>query len=156
MARPPPFPDVEGVHARNLGYAVATLHRLSRERLSAVLVGTGLHLGHVLLLATLYAEREREGASRLTQRRLGELTGIEKSSLVLFLDALEKDGWIERQRHPQDRRAHIIHLTDDGAKRFGAVGEKLETQQQQNLKPLTAAEQDQLLSLMNRLIAHLR
>jgi DNA-binding MarR family transcriptional regulator len=41
---------------------------------------------------------------------------------VLFLDALERDGWVRRLPHPKDRRAHIVSLTEAGEKRFEAVG----------------------------------
>jgi DNA-binding MarR family transcriptional regulator len=148
--------EIEAFHTQSFGYAIASLHKLFRERLAETLAGTDLHMGHVLLLATLRAQRELHGDSTLTQTRLGQLTGIEKSSLVLFLDALEKQGWVERRRHPGDRRAHSVHLTDDGARRFEAVGLKLYVQQQENLAPLSAAEQEKMMAMMTRLIAHLR
>jgi DNA-binding MarR family transcriptional regulator len=155
MARTTTSAEIEAFHLQSFGYALATLHRLNRERLADTLTGTGLHMGHVLLLATLRAQRELDGESRLTQTQLGRLAGIEKSSLVLFLDALERDGWVERRRHPDDRRVHIVHLTEAGARRFEKVGHELHVRQQENLEPLSAGERDQLLDLMSRLISHL-
>jgi DNA-binding MarR family transcriptional regulator len=113
-------------------------------------------MGHVLLLATLRAQRELHGDSILTQTQLARLTGIEKSSLVLFLDALEGDGWVERRRHPTDRRSHIVHLTESGAARFEKVGEQLYIRQEENLGVLSAAERTQMLTLLGRLIGHLK
>jgi DNA-binding MarR family transcriptional regulator len=156
MARKSTTAEIEAFHTQSFGYAIALLHSLFRARLAETLVGTDLHMGHVLLLATLRAQRELHGDSTLTQTRLGQLTGIEKSSLVLFLDFLEKEGWVERRRHPEDRRAHSVHLTDDGARRFEAIGMKLYEQQQKNLEPLSAAEQDKFMAMMTRLIAHLK
>jgi len=156
MARKTTSAEIEAVHAQSPGYVIAMLHKLFRERLAETLAGTDLHMGQVLLLATLQAQRALHGEATLTQTRLGQLTGIEKSSLVLMLDALEKQGWVERRRHPDDRRAHSVHLTDEGARRFEAVGKKLYVQQQKNLAPLSAAEQEELMALMNRLISHLR
>jgi DNA-binding MarR family transcriptional regulator len=74
---------------------------------------------------------------------------------VLFLDALENDGWVRRLPHPGDRRAHNIALTDEGAKRFEEVGLALYRQQQDNLSALSAAEQTQLIDLLTRLHADL-
>ena len=148
--------EIEAFHAQSFGYAIATLHALFRERLAEALAGTDLHMGQVLVLATLRAQRELHGASTLTQTQLGQLTGVEKSSLVLFLDALEEEGWVERRRHPTDRRAHIVHLTLQGTRRFESVGQKLYEQQQRNLAPLSQAEQEQMLGMMVRLISHLR
>ena len=147
--------EIHDFHAQSFGYALARLNQLFRDSLARTLDGTGLHMGQVLVLATLRAQRELHGESTLTQTRLAESTGIEKSSLVLFLDALERDGWVERCRHPRDRRAHIIHLTDEGARRFEQVGLGLYQQQQANLAVLNEAEQAAMLEMMNRLTEHL-
>ncbi|GAA0300107.1 hypothetical protein GCM10009087_07430 [Sphingomonas oligophenolica] len=80
---------------------------------------------------------------------------MEKSSLVLFLDALDREGRVERCRHPTDRRAHIVHLTDEGAARFEQVGLGLYRQQQENLAVLSEAEQAEMIEMMDRLTAHL-
>jgi DNA-binding MarR family transcriptional regulator len=147
--------EINDFHAQSFGYALARLSQLFRDSLARTLDGTGLHMGQVLVLATLRAQRELHGESTLTQTRLAESTGIEKSSLVLFLDALERDGWVERCRHPRDRRAHIVHLTDQGARRFEQVGLGLYQQQQANLAVLSRAEQIAMLDMMNRLTEHL-
>ena len=72
--------------------------------MTAALAGETIHLGHVVLLASLLGKNDQ------TQTELTQTSGIEKSSVVLFLDFLEKDGWLERRRHPTDRRAHHVHL----------------------------------------------
>jgi len=146
---------IHAFHSQSFGYAIATLHRLFHASLARTLEGTGLHMGQVLVLATLRAQRELHGESNLTQTQLAGITGIEKSSLVLFLDALERDGWIERVRHPRDRRAHIVHLTRDGGQRFEAVGRGLYVQQQANLSVLSGDEQAEMLKMMNRLADHI-
>ena len=143
--------EIQDFHAQSFGYALARLSRLFHDSLAKTLDGTGLHMGQVLVLATLRAQRELHGESTLTQTRLAEGTGIEKSSLVLFLDALERDGWVERCRHPSDRRAHIIHLTDEGARRFEQVGLGLYQQQQANLGVLSHTEKPAMLAMMTRI-----
>ena len=151
----PASEEIRAFHAKSFGYALAQLSRLFRDSLARTLEGTGLHMGHVLVLATLRAQRELHGESTLTQKQLAEATGIEKSSLVLFLDALERDGWVERHRHPHDRRAHIIHLTDEGARRFEQVGLGLHLQQQANLAVLDEGEQAAMMEMIQRLTDHL-
>lgn len=148
--------EIVQVHARSFGYVLAHAHNLFSSRLAETLDGTGLHMGHVVVLATLRAQRELHQESTLTQTRLAEASGIEKSSLVLFLDALEKDGWVQRLRHPTDRRAHIIHLTDTGAERFNEIGVRLQKRQQENLSVFSAQEQADLLRQMTRLLRHLQ
>ena len=124
------------------------LHR-AQSRLRDVVVeaieGSGLHPGQ---LAVLGALSDRGGMS---QRQLGELTHIEKSSMVLFLDALESDGWVRRKRDSGDRRAHIVQLTPEGATRFAALGPRLLSAQQHFLEPLNAAEIQSLIELLRRI-----
>ena len=74
---------------------------------------------------------------------------------MLFLDALEQDGWVLRLPHPSDRRAHIVAMTEEGEKRFEQVGLALYRQQQDNLSALDASEQAQLADLLSRLHADL-
>jgi len=39
---------------------------------------------------------------------------IDRTAMVHLLDELEEQSLVERIRHPQDRRAFLIHLTDGG------------------------------------------
>ena len=143
--------EIEAFHAQSVGYLLWQLSRLFNKTLTDAIEGSGLHMGKVLILATLRAQRELHRGDRLTQTKLGRITGIEKSSLVLFLDALEHDGWVRRLPHPSDRRAHIVALTEDGEKRFEQVGLALYRQQQDNLSSLDTHKQAQLLELLTGL-----
>ena len=109
-----------------------------------MLEGTGVHPGQFGVLGALH---DRGGMS---QRRLGEITLIEKSSMVLFLDALEAGGWVRRVRDPQDRRAHIVELTEEGAARFAALAPRMKGVQDAFLAPLTEEERAQLIALLMR------
>ena len=44
-------------------------------------------------------------------RALSEAVGVTPRTITGLIDALEKDGWVERRPHPTDRRATIIALT---------------------------------------------
>jgi DNA-binding MarR family transcriptional regulator len=147
--------EIEAFHGESAGYLLWQLSRLFNATLTGAIEGSGLHMGKVLILATLRAQRELNRGDRLTQTQLGRITGIEKSSLVLFLDALEEDGWVLRLPHPSDRRAHIVAMTEEGEKRFEQVGLALYRQQQDNLSALDASEQAQLADLLSRLHADL-
>jgi len=147
--------EIEAFHGQSIGYLLWQLSRQFNATLSGAIEGSGLHMGKVLILATLRAQRELHRGDQVTQTELTRITGIEKSSLVLFLDSLEQDGWVQRLRHPTDRRAYIVSLTADGARRFEAVGLALYRQQQDSLSALNSAEQTQLMDLLTRLHADL-
>lgn len=50
----------------------------------------------------------------LTQAELHKRIGIEQPTAVRTLDRMERDGFIEREQKPEDRRAVLIKLTDKG------------------------------------------
>lgn len=49
-----------------------------------------------------------------TQVKLAEMCQMDKTTMVITLDELEKAGLVERQPSPTDRRARIVLLTDKG------------------------------------------
>lgn len=51
----------------------------------------------------------------LTQSELAELSNLDKTTMVVTVDALEKAGLAERRLSSTDRRARIIAVTDAGA-----------------------------------------
>ncbi len=136
-------------HSKSMGYLLARAHGLFREYISQALDGSGLHMGHLVVVASLHASND------LTQAQLAQISGIEKSSIVLFLDYLEAGGWVERRRHPSDRRAHLVHLTEAGRQRFAPVGAKLHAAQEAALGIFTADERNAFEGSLRRLIAHL-
>ncbi|MDD2851399.1 MAG: MarR family transcriptional regulator [Desulfuromonadaceae bacterium] len=50
----------------------------------------------------------------LTQVELSEKGQIDRSTVGGLIDRLERNGLLERRRHPQDRRAYRIYLTEQG------------------------------------------
>lgn len=136
-------------HQKAMGYLLVKAQGLFHAHMVKALDGTSLNMGQVVVLASLYAQND------LTQVQLAQISGIEKSSIVLFLDALEADGWLERRRHPSDRRAHLVHLTEAGRMRFIPVGQALYAAQTQALAIFEPSETQALESLLLRLIGHL-
>jgi len=72
----------------------------------------------VLILGRLGQDGVRPGV-------LADALGLEPSSLVRVIDLLIDSGLIERREDPQDRRAKILKLTDDGATRAAQMEEAL-------------------------------
>jgi MarR family 2-MHQ and catechol resistance regulon transcriptional repressor len=50
----------------------------------------------------------------LNQKALGTKLLKSGGNITLVIDNLEKSGWVERHRDPEDRRSMLIHLTDEG------------------------------------------
>jgi DNA-binding MarR family transcriptional regulator len=149
-ARSPQSGTAQELHRKSpsmtsIGFLMHRAQMRLRDAVVEAIEGSGLMSGQLAVLGVL---ADRGGMS---QRRLGELTQIEKSSMVLFLDALEAGGWVRRERDPGDRRAHVVRLTPEGAQRFWALAPRLGQAQKDFLRPLSAAEAAMLEDLLTRL-----
>ncbi|MCC5941574.1 MAG: MarR family transcriptional regulator [Balneolaceae bacterium] len=50
----------------------------------------------------------------LNQRAIGEKLLKSGGNITMVIDNLEKSGYVKREKDPNDRRAVLIHLTDEG------------------------------------------
>ncbi|MEV4255568.1 MarR family transcriptional regulator [Spirillospora sp. NPDC049652] len=48
--------------------------------------------------------------------------GVTPATLTSVVNTLERDGYVERSRHPDDRRAVLLHATEAGAALLAEVG----------------------------------
>jgi MarR family transcriptional regulator for hemolysin len=102
-------------------------------------------------LPLLYVAR---GSEPLCQKELAEAIGIEGSSLVRLIDALDRAGLIER-RTDKDRRARIICLTSRGRALVEQVEAATTAIRQQLLTGITDAELTTALHVIERICAAL-
>jgi DNA-binding MarR family transcriptional regulator len=63
-----------------------------------------------------------------TAGRLAELTGLTTGAITQILDRLEKDGFVRRERDPEDGRRVIVRLTpsEEAGKKIAPVFESVE------------------------------
>lgn len=101
-----------------------------------------------LVLLVIVSDREP-----LPQRALADLMQLSPTLVVDLVDAVERNGWVERRRNPQDRRSYTLWLTDEGR----AVGDQhrieLDKVEAAMTGVLTAAEQKRLHLHLGRLLA---
>jgi len=50
----------------------------------------------------------------LNQRAIGEKLLKSGGNITMVIDNLEKSGYVKREKDPDDRRAVLIHLTEEG------------------------------------------
>jgi DNA-binding MarR family transcriptional regulator len=88
------------------------------------------------------------GAS--TQQELGEKMLVDPNNLVLLLNELEDAGYLMRRRDPEDRRRHIVELTDAGRRAIEGAEQGMESVEEEILAALSAKERATLRELLNK------
>jgi DNA-binding MarR family transcriptional regulator len=84
------------------------------------------------------------------QQELGATLMVDPNNCVLLLNELDEQGFVERQRDPQDRRRHIVVITPAGVKALNKAEAKLEALEGEVLANLDTAEREQLRDLLAR------
>jgi DNA-binding MarR family transcriptional regulator len=131
---------------KHTGFLLARMGHVAAKQFSARLEELGLTIRMWGALNVLDAE------GPLTQQALGKLTNIDPSSMVSTVDDLEAAGLVERRRHPSDRRAHAIHITDGGGETLTRGRQLARGAQEDLLAPLSSEERKQLHELLLRLV----
>ena len=86
-----------------------------------------------------------------SQIALGQDMGIDKASMVKFLDGLEKKKWIQRLPDSQDRRIKLVEVTTKGEEAIKKLTTLHLEVVKEFLSPLSKAEQEVLKDLVSRL-----
>lgn len=116
-----------------------------RTRMAAALAEIGLTARmHCVLVHALEEER--------TQIQLAELGDMDKTTMVVTVDALEKAGLAERRPSSADRRARIVAVTEKGAELAKRSQEVVDGVHRAALGSLPKKDRDALLHAMNLLV----
>jgi DNA-binding MarR family transcriptional regulator len=94
--------------APDLSFLLDHTSHVLRTKMAAGLAEIGMTARmHCVLVKALEEER--------TQIQIAELGDMDKTTMVVTVDALEKAGLAERRPSAADRRARIVAVTDAGA-----------------------------------------
>jgi DNA-binding MarR family transcriptional regulator len=123
---------------------IVHLARHMRVRSEAALAPLGLRARHLIALTVL---RDQGGSS---QQALSTTLQIDRTNLVGLLNELEDDGLIARRRSSEDRRRHIVELTDVGAHRLAQAESALVAAEDEVLGALDGEERETLYRLLQQ------
>ena len=87
----------------------------------------------------------------VTATDLGRRTALDSATLTGVIDRLESSGLVERKRHPEDRRAILICLTNTGRKIAGELFPMAIVANREFLSGLNANEQKALHKLLGKI-----
>ncbi|WP_433527884.1 MarR family winged helix-turn-helix transcriptional regulator [Micromonospora sp. CA-263727] len=94
----------------------------------------------------------RARAGGLTQRQIGELCGVDKTTMVVTLDQLEAAGLARRVPSPTDRRARLVEVTAEGERVLDQAQQIAARLDQDVLAVLPEAEREVFLRAIQRLV----
>ena len=126
------------------GFLLARIGMEARRRWTRALAELGLRPSHYGVLMALAA------VGTISQQRLAEVVGIDPRKAVPLLDELEGRSLITRDRDPQDRRRHLLSLTDSSGRTMRRL--KSEMAEREFLAPLSDPERVQLNALLLKLL----
>jgi DNA-binding MarR family transcriptional regulator len=133
-----PLPDFVSMP----GYLI----RRSKQRSTGIFMEACLDTGITpIQFAALSVLQVRPG---IDQTELGELSGLDPSTIGGVLQRLQRRGLLRRTEHGHRR---ICHLTSEGVTILNRIAPLVKAAQQRILAPLTARERVQLLRLMSKL-----
>jgi len=89
-----------------------------------------------------------------SQAELSRRSGIYRSDLVGVLNELAERELVERAPDPDDRRRNTITISAQGRRHLRRLDKVLDDLHDELLAPLSAAERDQFVRLLTRLLDH--
>ena len=88
----------------------------------------------------------------LTQSQVAEQCALDKTTMVVTLDALERDGLAERRPSSTDRRARIIAVTEVGERVVAAADAIVALTYSDVLAALPEGQREPFLDSLTRLV----
>lgn len=127
------------------GYLLTRSAQKCRSYFDSLVEPLGIHGRHFSVLAVLGEEKP------LSQVEISDRLSIDRNTMTLLLDDLEKQCLVTRQRDPHDRRAHCVTLTDTGREVLRKSTEYAKRTNDEVFASLSSEERAQLHSLLSRL-----
>ena len=130
--------------AHHSGALLDYLARRMRLHAEAVLAPLGLRPRHLVALTVL-----RDGGGS-TQQALAATLEMDGTNIVGLLNDLEAKNLIERRRSPEDRRRHMVDVTDAGAEQLAKAEFALIAVEDEVLGALGETQRETLYNLLQQ------
>jgi MarR family transcriptional regulator, lower aerobic nicotinate degradation pathway regulator len=131
------------------GFLLRRVATATFDRFAHVAAQHGIHPMHFGMLVIIDSD------GPVSQTELVRRTGVDASTMVARVDALEQLGLVERQRSSEDRRSNELRLTPKGKKTLESMQADAQIVADEVFGALTAAERKQFHALLEKLAASL-
>lgn len=135
-------------HNKLVGFKIYSAQKAIEKSLEITLRPFGLTPGQWNLLNQL------DRAGNLTQKALAIRTQKEQATITRYLDSLERKGFISRERDVNDRRAHIVSITDKARELLKKVEPATQDRQKNLVENISEEELQAFLKTLETLKAN--
>ena len=132
-----------------IAYSINDIARVYRTCLDRSMAEHGLTRSQWWLLANL---KYNDGVS---QQRLAEMLEMGRSAVGKLIDQLEDNGWIERRRNTDDKRAYCVYLTSKITRISDEIDSQANTLVQKSLLGLSKPDRKRLLDFLDQIKTNL-
>ncbi|MFF0011979.1 MarR family winged helix-turn-helix transcriptional regulator [Streptomyces sp. NPDC005374] len=131
-----------------LGYLLKHAYLRLTEESARALAPHGVDGRELAVLVVLDAHGE------LSQLDAAGKLGIDRTTMVALIDALEGKELVERRRSPRDRRKNIVQLTSTGRDRLRDAESARREMERDFLAPLSRADSEHLVRALKSLVVN--
>jgi DNA-binding MarR family transcriptional regulator len=138
------FPRFKPLNAQVL-FAVRALAQRINDDATERLAEVGLTARQYNYLAVIYVEE------RVTPNEIGTLIHTANPTVTSMLNALERDGLVVREQHPEDGRSSVVTLTARGKALYEKAFQLHHDPIEETMAVLSANERTKLVDILVRL-----
>ena len=110
-------------------------------------------LSELELSVRVYCALAKADEGEHTQGKLAELAWMDKTTMVVTLDEMERRGLAERRLSPEDRRVRVVAITAKGRRQLAKADAIVQGVYDEVLDAVEPAEQETFLSVLGGLVA---
>lgn len=137
-----PSPELRSNLVYLLKHAYYRMHEIGTEALKPHGID-GREMGVLLSLL---------GPEPASQQQAAQRIGIDRTTMVALLDALEAKGLVSRHPHARDRRRNVVELTETGRDTLRTAIEVSDAAERELLAPLTPQAAEQLRTSLQKIL----
>lgn len=134
--------------SKRLGYLLKHAQLRMAELTAKALTPYGIDGRELAVLLVL------AGGEPASQQQAAQRLGIDRTTMVALLDALEGKGLVARRPHADDRRRNVVELTGAGQDALRRATEASDDAEREFLAPLSPQSGQQLRDSLQTIVTH--
>jgi MarR family transcriptional regulator, transcriptional regulator for hemolysin len=140
-----PVSELRGRQVMDLSFLLNHASHVLNTRMNAAFAELGMTPRAYCVLAHAMS-------GNYTQIELAKLSDLDKTTMVITVDELERAGYAERRPSPADRRARVIAVTPSGADAVEAGHQVADRVHREVLEVLPAGQREAFVDALTSLV----